>query len=236
MAVRSRLLTIALLGIWVGLADRNVSGAGGLNPYLCEEMCSASPGCGTECWRNQWEFDNEYPASTCGDEEYSCCGDESCWPLYEGCNYCQQDCGTVPACANECLTSAQCDYGYYCNASRECVRAPEPQGQSPLICGGACTSDIQCCGNDQCLPHAGGKICEFRSTTYCPSSQSCNSNNDCDQWVSGLNLSCTYGVKEVFCDPGIDRCQFVWGPDCPSSTNLCKPSTVTPLESSPLLK
>lgn len=218
-----RLLFVALVGLW---AVRTNAGLAAAPAILCEDVCSGGNSCNAECWLTQFEFDQAYPPTTCGAQGYNCCGDGMCDSSTDGCNGCTDDCGEVPTCENGCDGNGDCASGEVCNASRQCVPfSGSVSGEHTPTCGGSCTNSSQCCGNDVChgTGWGGQGYCAIPSTSYCPDAPSCATNNDCTVWANGFATSCTYGVKDVYCDPGIDRCQFNLGTDCPSSGNICKP-------------
>src|SRR5678815_2605163 len=107
MRLRKRLLFVALLGIWVGLANQGVAAAN-VPSHVCDTVCANGATCDAECWLTQWDFDEDHPSTTCGNEGYDCCGDGSCNPQTEGCNACTDDCGYVPSCEPYCTSNAQC--------------------------------------------------------------------------------------------------------------------------------
>jgi hypothetical protein len=183
-------------------------------------VCTDNPSCDAQCWRTQFEFDQDYPSTTCAEEEYICCGDNWCDVEEEGCNACEDDCGSVPDCTpNECNTHADCDPGEICNTRHECIEGShyvEPP-TSPS-CGGECTSNDDCCGLDVCLGAPGLKYCGIPSRTYCQNAPTCTTNAQCD-----FSTVCAPDpAAEAYCDPGINRCMFVqggWG--CVDWTNIC---------------
>jgi hypothetical protein len=230
MRSRHRVLFFALLMLWVvGSGPR---GAGAYSSHVCDELCTNGANCEAECWRTQFEFDQAYPSTTCGNEGYDCCGNGECNPGVEACNVCPSDCGYVSGCSSpECYSNNQCGYGEVCNAARECV--PSTPGQSPPSphppCGGSCTSNSDCCGADVCLggPGPSQKYCGIPETTYCPSAPECSSNLDCN-FAEHCDEH-TENTRAAFCDPGIWRCMFIQGFDCPDTDgagkNVCTPKT-----------
>jgi hypothetical protein len=160
-------------------------------------VCSGSPSCTAECWLTQFEFDNDYPSTTCEGAGFSdCCGNDECNPSTESCNVCWGDCNYVSYCPFECLATSQCAYGEVCNAAGECVETPSPDtgGGSHPPCGGECSKNSDCCGTDVCLGSSGGYDCDFSN-------------------LCGLF---TMTAEPMFSDPGIGRCQFVYYTDCPT--------------------
>jgi hypothetical protein len=220
MRGRNRIVMLALVAVFLRLSDQPAAA-----PFavVCEDVCAGAATCNAQCWMTQFEFDNDYPSTTCEGAGYTdCCGNDECNPDTEGCNVCPGDCGYVSECEIECWANSQCDSGEVCNAAHECVFVPPADtggGQHPP-CGGECDSNSDCCGTDVCNGVSGGyKWCGVPQTTYCPSSPSCTTSDDCD------DVSCPQGQeqKDMFCDPGIGRCQFRYGFDCPTSTNMCQP-------------
>jgi hypothetical protein len=100
MKTRHRSLLLAVLAIWVRFATQGA--AAGNAVVLCDSVCSGSAGCDTSCYATQFDFDQGYPPTTCGDYGASCCGDGLCDPATEGCNVCPADCGSVTTCNSEC--------------------------------------------------------------------------------------------------------------------------------------
>jgi hypothetical protein len=232
MDTRKRVLLVALAGIWIGWLGQSPVRAI-TNPWLCENACTGAAECNTECWLTQFEFDQDYPSTTCEEEDYECCGDGVCNPSAEGCNACTDDCGEVPTCppTRECYDHDDCDSGEVCNAAGECIPySPEITEPPPFTCGGSCTSNSDCCGIDVCLGATGGsKYCGVPSQTSCPNAPPCwgwwngEAYNSCE--ALGEKLACSSGPKAMYCDPGINRCMFNQGFDCPYATeqgnNIC---------------
>jgi Cys-rich repeat protein len=219
MRTRKRLLLLGLVAIWIaGLNQSPVTASA--PSRLCDSVCG-SGSCDRECWLTQFDFDQGYPATTCGDQGYECCGDEFCNPATEACNGCIADCGSVSSCESECTTNADCGSGEVCNSAHECVpSSPSVDGDHTPQCGGECTKDSDCCGLDVCIGTSGLKYCGIPQSTYCPNAPSCASNLDCQNWAA---WTCQLPLlpSNVYCDPGIDRCQFNQGFDCPDDTNVC---------------
>jgi hypothetical protein len=183
-----RILLLLMVAFWVGHMDRVVHAA-----RICEDVCTGGGNCDKECWLTQFDFDQGYPATTCGDQSYSCCGDGMCDTGTEYCGYCTADCGDSYSCDNECTWSFQCSSGLVCNSSHQCVTP------SPNTGGGGgtdCANKTDCEGNDVCAE----TDCAIPHDDYCPSSQDCQ------------YTPCPEGQ---YCDPGIVRCQYVNGFDCP---------------------
>jgi hypothetical protein len=233
MSTRVRILLVALVGVWLVTASEVRVAAVEPVPakafsVVCDDLCSQGASCWEECWLTQFEFDQDYPSTTCGDEGYDCCGNDVCDTLTEGCNVCQDDCGWVPSCESECIDDGDCDPGEICNSAKECIPAPSTPvyEDDETTCGGECTSNSDCCGFEVCSGDPGLKVCGIPSRTYCPSAPPCSGTllgipySNCD--FSDPN-HCQYGAWPAYCDPGIDRCQFVEsGYACPDvTTNIC---------------
>jgi len=45
MQTRTRLLMVALLGLWIGIANQGVVAARAFNPHVCEDFCPGGAGC-----------------------------------------------------------------------------------------------------------------------------------------------------------------------------------------------
>ena len=216
MSTRNRLLIIAMVGLWLGWPYQATQARAS---HVCDDVCGSGASCDAECWLTQFDFDQDNPSTTCGDQNYSCCGDGWC-DNAEGCNVCPDDCGYVSTCGT-CTDNSQCESGEICASSHECIPYTPPQhGDSTPTCGGSCDSNSQCCGNDVCIGAPGLKYCGIPDQTYCPDSPSCSSNLEC--W-NQADLYCWFGYENIYCDPGIGRCQFNLGPDCPDANfaNVC---------------
>ena len=219
MHTRKRLLLLGFVGIWIAALSQ--SPAAVTPARLCDDLCGSGP-CDRECWATQFDFDQGYPATTCGDEGFECCGNGSCDPATEACNGCTADCGSVSSCESQCTTNDDCGSGEVCNSAHECVQSsPSVDGDKTPPCGGSCTKDSDCCGSDVCLGASGLKYCGIPQSTYCPDTQSCSSNLDCSNW-GDTDPFCTSGYYDMYCDPGIGRCQFNQGGyGCPDGLNIC---------------
>jgi len=212
MQRRKRLLLVALVGLWFGMLTEDAVVA--RSSHVCEELCGGVT-CESECWLTQFEYDNEYPSTTCAAEGFPCCGDDVCSAGNEGCGVCVDDCGdeTCPS-TPECYDHDDCDYGYVCNAARECVLSgPYVDGPTTPACGGACTKNSDCCGNEVCLGYPGLQFCGIKAKSYCQNSFSCQDHDDCADHGEDM---CPGGTPlDSFCDPGIGRCQFNEQAMCP---------------------
>jgi hypothetical protein len=220
MQSRVRLLIVLSLGLWVGMPNRGVLAAS----HVCSELCPGGAFCDAECWLQQSDFDNGYPATTCGGQGYSCCGDGICDTRNEACNACTQDCKSVSNCGG-CTSNDDCNSPYYvCNSAGECVPVSGPILGPDPTCGGACgeAGDPPCCGTDVCIGTPGLTYCGIPQTTYCSGSPSCASPDDCESWANYWGLWYGCDVKATFCDPGNGHCQFTASPDCPTETNVCE--------------
>jgi hypothetical protein len=219
MGGRSRVILLGMVAIFLRLTSYEAAAVAPVTSHVCQDVCGAGAYCDAECWLTQFEFDNDYPSTTCQDAGFNdCCGNDECNPDTEACNVCPGDCGYT-SCPDppECYANSQCDYGEVCNAARECVQSPpaDTGGGSHPPCGGECSKNSDCCGTDVCLGSPGGyRACGVPQTTYCPDSPTCNSSYDCD--FSNLCGLFTMTAEPMFCDPGIGRCQFVWYTDCPT--------------------
>ena len=220
MTIRYRLLVAALVAMWM-VAPTATTSVSARSSHVCDTLCGDGASCNQECWRTQFDYDQDYPSTTCGAEGFECCGDGTCNPLTEGCNVCTDDCGWTSSCNIECTGNAHCGSGEVCTAARECViSTPTQSPPSPhQTCGGTCSSANDCCGNDVCVGPAGGqKNCAIPQSTYCTNSPSCSSNWECDFSVECLALY-NQDSAVMYCDPGIDRCQYVSGTGCPDASN-----------------
>lgn len=226
MRSRQRLLFVLLVCLWAVRIDAGLTAAPAI---LCQDVCSGGNSCNSECWLTQFEYDQAYPPTSCGDQGYTCCGDGMCDASTDGCNGCTDDCGEVPTCENGCDGNGDCASGEVCNASRQCVPfSGSVSGEHTPTCGGSCTNTSQCCGNDVCSGGPGQGYCAAPSTSFCASSPSCTSNYECIAWRNSL-LACPAGARkrDVYCDPGLGRCQYNLGVDCPdeNTQSYCEPDT-----------
>ncbi len=163
MRTRIQFVLLVAVGVWLGGEDRITAR---FDSHVCEDKCSDGASCDAQCWRTQFEYDQDYPSTTCGAEGYSCCGDGACNPGNEGCNACTDDCGWVASCEVECNQNSDCDPGEVCNPTHECVPLTWSQdGPQTPQCGGSCTSNSDCCGNDLCIGAPGQKNCGIPSST-----------------------------------------------------------------------
>ena len=189
MSSRNRLVLVLLVGAWISLLNRGVAAS-----HVCDDVCGSGNDCDAECWLTQFDYDNELPSTTCGEQNYSCCGDGMCDVTQEGCNACTDDCNSVSTCDQYCYVDSNCGSGQKCNPAHQCVDPSDNSNAS----GTECTHKNECNGNDVC---ADGD-CTIPDNTMCGDSPLCWNNYDCD-----------YPFQ--FCDPGIQRCQWVIGPGCP---------------------
>ena len=222
MQTRKRLLLVALVGLWFGMATQGTAAPRVL--HVCEDLCVGAASCGQECWRTQFEFDQDYPSTTCGDEGFECCGNGMCNAGPEGCGVCSDDCAPE-TCDNECDDDSDCDEGENCNAAHQCVPdSPYVDGPTTPACGGSCTNSSQCCGTDQCNFGSGGGKCGIPNREYCPNSPPCYGYWN-GQPYENCTVTCSVGSPiDMYCDPGTNRCMFNEGFECPqfgSSPNVC---------------
>ena len=182
-----RIFLFFMVVVWVATMTRGVSAA-----HVCDDVCDGAS-CDSECWLTQFDYDNNNPSTSCGDQGYSCCGDGVCDTGSEFCGSCQDDCGYSESCGNSCVWNFQCSSGQVCNSSHQCVvPAPHVGGG-----GTTCANKTDCQGNDVCAE----TDCAIPHDDYCPDSPDCTFS------------ACPSGQ---FCDPGIYRCQYVDSPACPS--------------------
>lgn len=186
------------------------------------EACGSGTDCDEECWLRQADFDNGNPSTTCADEGYDCCGDGWCEVDEEGSSVCQEDCGAVTSCTPppvRCDDDGDCGTGQSCNPAGECVTPGDPEdGEHTPPCGGECEDNGDCCGNEVCMGDAVQKSSAIPESTYCPDPESCDSNLDCEIWAS--QFICVSWHRDVFCDPGIGRCQFNQGSTVQTNQHL----------------
>jgi hypothetical protein len=224
MSTRNRILIIALVALWIGWPNQRTQAR---SSHVCSDACGSGASCDAECWLTQFDFDQDNPSTTCGDQGYSCCGDGWC-DNAEGCNVCPDDCGYVSMCGT-CTDNSQCESGEICASSHECIPYTPPQyvDDTP-VCGGPCDNNGQCCGNDVCIGAPGQKYCGIPDHTYCPDSPPCSGTDTYGVSWENCNFEHFCGGSfplDAYCDPGIDRCQFIAGPDCPDinyeTLNVC---------------
>ena len=227
MQTRKRLLLIALVGVWFGMATQGAAAPRVL--HVCEDLCVGAASCGQECWLTQWDFDQDHPSTTCGDEGFDCCGDGTCNSGPEGCGACEEDCGSYSCPDPECNVPGDCDTGETCNSDHECVPISVwTYGPNTPACGGACTSNNQCCGADLCQGSPGLKYCAAPSTTMCSDAPPCYGSFN-GQTYTNCTPDCTgMGIlnipKDMYCDPGTNKCMFNQGTTCPQMSggqNVC---------------
>lgn len=205
MLSRLKLFFLLLMVAWITTPTRVLQAMA----VLCEDVCTPS-NCDADCWVQQSDFDNGWPATTCVDQGYSCCGDGICDGGTEGCNVCPEDCGTVDPSICETCTIDSCPEGYWCDPARHCTVASPPA--PPVPCG----PGSGCQGADVCVTGKNGeKACVPPYDNYCPDSPSCDTG--CSTWCD------PYNEYDMYCDPGIGRCAFVGYPDCVNAdfSNAC---------------
>lgn len=233
MRTRTRVLVLAAAWCWIYGLGTNTSVAA-RSSHICDELCGSGAACDAECWLSQFDYDQDYPPTSCGAEGYECCGNGSCDPNTEGCNACPDDCGyTTETCppgncplGAECCHNSDCGGGEVCNSAHECVPVGDNGSHTPH-CGGPCTTNADCCGSDVCLGQIGeSRYCGIPQTTYCPDAFACfgyyhnEFYADCTVLTTKIT-GCANGVKSMYCDPGINRCMFDQGFDCPTESNVC---------------
>lgn len=227
MQTRTRIVLVAAVWCWIyGLGTTPTVAA--RSSHVCDELCGSGASCDAECWLSQFDYDQDYPPTSCGAEGYECCGDGWCDPSTEGCNGCPDDCGYVPnGCSVpvECTTFASCpNYpDEICNSAHQCVPWGNG-GEHPPQCPGSCTTDANCCGSDKCIGDPGLKYCGTPAREFCQESPSCSSPQDCTIWSNGILCQDGYHHRPLFCNPGTNRCEYVEGPDCPDINSLCTPN------------
>lgn len=229
MSIRNRIVIIALISLWLGWPHQSAQARAS---HVCSDACGNGASCDSECWLTQFDFDQGNPSTTCGAQDYSCCGDGWC-DYAEGCNVCPEDCGYQNYCPPPpigCGPDNPCPPGESCNGAHECVTPPPEQTPpSKPACGGTCTSTSQCCGNDVCQGLEGGpKVCAIPETDYCPDAPACSGMDEYGvEWTNcDFTKFCGGSLPlDAYCDPGIDRCQFIEGPVCPdinyATLNVC---------------
>jgi hypothetical protein len=199
MDTRRRLL-LAMVAIWFMFQHREVRA---FESKVCEDICAEST-CDHECWLTQFDYDNSYPSTTCGDQGFSCCGDGFCDTVHEYCGSCADDCYDADAasCDSECVYSFNCASGEVCNPSHQCVvPAPNSGGSGDTSCSGKnnCNAPDACVSPGECvLPHK----------------------DECDGGYSCPNTAwCETNVKpDSYCNPGNNKCMNKNEPGCPLPT------------------
>jgi hypothetical protein len=201
MVTRTRLLIVGLVAVWA-ISVNEVPVAANDSSHVCSEVCGGSS-CDQECWLTQFDFDNDYPSTTCGAESYACCGDGVCDPTNEYCFACSEDCNetTGSVCDDECADDSYCDAGEKCNAMHECVvPAPNNNGNGDT----SCSNKNNCYGPDACM--ASGD-CALPWKDECSGGWACTSTAACKAHFTGND--------DVYCNPGNSRCMNTLTPGCP---------------------
>ncbi len=146
-----------------------------VSSHVCDDVCSGGASCDAECWESQFDYDQNYPSTTCGDQGYACCGDGWCDSAAEGCNVCPDDCGYQSTCGSGCTSTSQCSSGEVRLPSHVCAPYTPPQDAPHTpACGGSCSDNSQCCGSDVCIGDPGQKYCGIPEQTYCPDAPACS--------------------------------------------------------------
>jgi hypothetical protein len=193
MEARKRILLLLMAAFWVVVMNRGVQAA-----HVCGDVCDGAS-CDAECWATQFDYDNNYPSTTCGAQNYSCCGDGVCDSGSEYCGSCTEDCGSSPTCASECTWSFQCAIGEVCNPSHQCVvPAPNNGGTGASSCSnkGDCYTPDACMSSGECaIPHS----------DECDAGYSCSNSEWCSENI----------VSNSYCNPGNNKCMYTDQPGCP---------------------
>jgi len=192
MQSQRRILLVFMVGFWMALMNRGVQAS-----HICQDACDGAA-CDAECWLTQFDFDNEYPPTTCGEQSYSCCGDGTCDSGSEYCGSCLSDCGGSPTCESECTWSFQCGTGEVCNSSHQCVLPASNSGETGTSCSnkGDCYTPDACMSSGECaIPHS----------------------DECDEGYSCPNTPwCRVNVSNYsYCNPGNNKCMWESQPGCP---------------------
>lgn len=226
MRAKTRILMVAIVALWIGWRDQPMAAVGSESSHVCDDVCSGGAACDAECWLTQFDYDQDYPSTSCGNEGYTCCGDGWCEPASEGCGACSDDCGDV-SCESgggggSCYFNFQCPNGSVCSPSHVCTNwvsiGPGPHSSA---CGGSCTNNSQCCGTDVCIGDPGQKYCGTQSQEVCPDSPACDDPAwfGCD--FSAFCGSLDMGAYDAYCDPNTFRCAYKeWGYGCLDG-NVC---------------
>ena len=216
MRLKVKWAFVLALAVWLRLGGPAVLAAPDPGDYCGNGTCDTgscsidqSPGDGChENWHN------------CPEDCWDKCGDGICQVRIEAdCNnldlWCEDDCGSDSVCPGngECDSSDDCDSGETCTPWHECVAVSpaEPEPPDPSECGGECTSSDDCCGSDVCYGDDGTQqsgYCGPPEQDWCPDSPECSSTSQCETIYFGLGV-------EVYCDPGLGRCQFIDSAACP---------------------
>jgi hypothetical protein len=148
------------------LLSRGGARAFGMIPPFCDETCGGTVDCNTECYVDQFHFDQDQPTScyVYGDYAMPCCGDGLCDATSEV-GTCNQDCGTPGSGCGECVPGYPnaCGSGSVCDSGGCCVTIPNCPGSSNDSCGNDppkpsppcfdsyCYQQSDCCSGDYCL-------------------------------------------------------------------------------------
>lgn len=199
MHPRKRLLFFALLGIWFMFANQPTVAAKESNK-VCDEVCGSGTRCDHECWLTQFDFDQDYPSTTCEAESYACCGDGVCDPAND-CFSCTVDCGEPEGaeCAGVCDDDSQCDSGEFCNAMHGCtLPSPNNGGIDP-----GCSNKNDCFAPDACMTSG---ECVLPWKDECSGGTACTTTSQCHYIFN----------DDTYCNPGNNRCMNTLTPGCAS--------------------
>jgi hypothetical protein len=193
MGTRRKLVIFGLVALWAMVVNQAPVAARETS-HVCSEACDAVS-CDQECWLTQFDFDNEYPSTTCGAESYACCGDGICDAANEPCFNCPDDCTDPPGaeCDPECDDPSDCpSQDYTCNGFGQCV-PPAPNNEDN---GTTCSNRGNCYASDACM--ASGD-CALPWKDECSDNDPCMNTAQCQT----RNLD-----SHVYCNPGNNRCMY----------------------------
>lgn len=226
-----RLLFFGLVGWGFLMMNQPTIEAAARSSHVCSELCDGSSTCDAECWLTQFDYDQNYPSTTCGAESFACCGDGMCTTNAEACSACTEDCGET-SCGGgiECFEDDDCDTGEICNASLQCITPPDPQsGGGGSTCGGSCSNSSSCCGTDLCQNGTCGPISrgECSGAPDCSGYLDSHAYSNCDFTSVCTAQTPTKTSELMYCDPSlgtIGKCQYRDQPLCSANTvgAVCK--------------
>jgi hypothetical protein len=170
--------------------------ASAMHWHECDTYCPAH-GCDSECWENQFDFDNDHPTTCLAHGDYDldqvCCGDGLCQvDAGESNGNCTGDCGQPP---HACNNNTVCELG------ETCVNCP-------YDCG-SCGSAGSCNSNGKC------EVGEGHGCSDCQVVGFCTQDSDCDTTSSVFGF--TYSCIDDYC-----MIEEMTGPPCDGEAD-CEP-------------
>jgi hypothetical protein len=130
---------------------------------ICEEVCTGSTECNTECYENMMEFENGnditcYEYGTYDDDQFCCLDDVCNVAAEESCGNCVADCGP-------CLSTPTCGQ-FGCEQGENCESCPQD-------CGACGTSGGSCDYDDRCEDDEDEYCQDCQFTGFCEDEEDC---------------------------------------------------------------